>query len=323
MGTDVAVLIPSYSHATYLEACLSSLSAQTFSDWQAILIDDCSPDDSLEIAKAYQTREPRLTVLSNDCNRGTYATLQRALDKTDAPFVAILNSDDIWLPEKLEHQLSQLKRHSDLVASYTHGKRIGPLGEDLPSDDLHSDWPTDPKQNLLPYLLRENRVIASSVVFRRDGLRFHPECRYSGDWVALLERCTQGPIGYLSDPLTSWRIHRHNNHQRSPGQLDEEIWIRESIHRTKWTGQKTRNKEIKEGLARNEMHLAALYVLSGSMSHARLAALRGLSLKPSGAGAKRLAATTMPKAQAQKRLWPAEEPVTQTASGRQPLVWFI
>jgi hypothetical protein len=291
--------------------------AQTFEDWELILVDDASSDDSVEVADSVE--DPRITVLRNDANLGTYGTLQNGLLKATGEFVAVLNSDDLWLPDKLHQQVVLLRDHPQARFCYTLGDQVDVEGRAMHVNQ-HADWPRDEVQELLPFLLRENRILASSVMFRREGLKFHTECRYSGDWIALLEQAVQGPCVCVPEPLTLWRMHDANTHRRSPGQLEEEIWLREGIRSRTWTRTGVLAKAIKAGLAQNEMHLAALYVLSGSISHARMAALRGLGIKPSTAAAKRVAATHLPAKAAKRKLWPAEG-MQPASSERDPLQW--
>jgi len=100
MKPVVSILVPSYNHAAYLERCIGSVQAQSFSDWELIALDDGSQDDSLSVLKSFE--EPRLSAGLNPQNLGTYGTLAEALKRSKGEFIAVLNSDDQWAPEKLE-----------------------------------------------------------------------------------------------------------------------------------------------------------------------------------------------------------------------------
>ena len=180
----VSVIIPSYGHAKYLRACLDSVVDQTFKDWEAVVVDDQSPDGSLQIARSYE--DLRIRAFENQQNLGTYATQNRCLDLASGEWVAVLNSDDYWKPEKLERQLAMLDAHPECSFSYT----LGNLTEDDQTErsglEHHADLPREPVQYLAPWLVKENRVLASSVMFRRGTARFDGSLRYSGDHVALL-----------------------------------------------------------------------------------------------------------------------------------------
>lgn len=296
MPAPVSILVPSYNHAAFLRACLASVVAQTYQNWELILIDDGSRDGSLDIAR--EIADARFQILENPRNLGTYGTLQRALDLAKGEFVAVLDSDDVWEPTKLERQLVAI---GDAPFGYTLGDQIDEGGQIRP-DDPHGDWPREPKQDLLPYLVQENRVLASSVLFRRAGLAFHPECRYSGDWVALLEAAAKGPAACVAEPLSHWRMHGHNTFRRSPGQVAEEIAVRRAILARF-------QDQPKASLARCALHLSALHVLRGETRDARVSARLAARLDPSPANLKRLALTLLPPETSRARLWPGEPPL--------------
>ncbi|MCX7800842.1 MAG: glycosyltransferase family 2 protein, partial [Fimbriimonadales bacterium] len=199
----VSVLVPSFNHAPFLRTALESALRQTLRDLEVLVLDDGSTDGSLEVASSI--RDPRLRVESNPSNLGTYGTQQRGLEKTDSEFVAILNSDDFWEPGKLELQVRALEERPECPYCYTLGWVADAEGRLDTSQDVHADWPKEPVQDLLPWLLYENRVLASSVLFRRRGLRFHTECRYSGDWVVQLEVGAGRRVVCVAERLSHWR----------------------------------------------------------------------------------------------------------------------
>src|SRR5687767_10562470 len=114
---QVSILIPSYNHGRFLRTCLATVRAQTFTDWDAIVVDDGSTDDSVVIAEQLGADDPRIKVYQNPQNLGTYGTEQAALEKSESPYVAVLNSDDLWHPKKLEAQVAQLEADPSLPLS--------------------------------------------------------------------------------------------------------------------------------------------------------------------------------------------------------------
>ena len=225
----VSILLPSYNHAAFLPECIRSIQAQTFSDWELIAIDDGSKDDSVAILNELAALDPRIQVDVNPENLGTYGTEQKALERSKGSFVAIMNSDDLWHPEKLATQITLLEKHPECSLCYVLGSMVDDEGKLLPEEDVHIGWPRTEVQDILPFLLFENRVLASGVMFRRETLRFDPTCRYSGDWVALLEQARRTPVAFVSRPLTFWRQHETNTYKRSANQVVEEIRVREAI----------------------------------------------------------------------------------------------
>ena len=302
----ISVLIPSFNHANYLRQCLDSVLAQTIDAWEVVLVDDGSTDNSVEVAKTYN--DPRIKVLENATNLGTYGTLQRALEESSGEYIAILNSDDVWAPTKLEQQLNAI---GDLEFCFTFGNAIDGTGATI-EEDIHADWPSASPCDLLPFLVEENRILASSVLFRRERLKFHTECRYSGDWVALLEFASRGLAACVPEKLVGWRIHPENAHRRSEGQAAEEIAVRLAI-------MERFGKVDRARISKSLMHLAALRVLRGEMGSARLAAVRALAIRPSAATLKRAAATALPSKAARLRLW---RDASELAGGSLPVIRF-
>ena len=297
----VSVLIPSYNHAQFLDECVRSVISQSFKDWELILVDDGSRDESLAIARALAGEDARIQIHVNERNLGTYGTLQRALELSSGELIAVLNSDDVWRPEKLAKQVKVLDQQPDCVLCYC----LGDSGEHMESvfEDVHEDWPLEPVQDLLGHLFHENRILASAVLFRRQGLRFEPSCRYSGDWVALLEMARRGKFACVPERLTLWRQHGYNTYRFSPRQAQEEIRVRERIEQ--WAPDYA---EIRVGRARNLRNLAALYV----RDHALRISKRALLLHPTATEFKRWLGLRLLKFEkVQRRLWPNRDDLAQ------------
>jgi glycosyltransferase involved in cell wall biosynthesis len=290
--------------------------AQSFEDWEVVLVDDASTDNSLAVARGFE--DPRIHVHVNPSNLGTYGSEARGVLLSKGSLIAIMNSDDRWLPSKLGTEVEMLHRHPKMPLCYTLGEVIDESGQPF-IEDLHSDWPREPVQDVLPQLLVENRVLASSVLFRRAFAQFDGSLQFSGDWVALLRGSHENPIGCVPAPLTLWRQHRTNTFRRSSGQVNEEIRVRKSImaNPQKWRASRLSEQAIDDALGRCALNLSALLVLTGDMSAARAFARSALQLmRDKRAAARRLAATLLPAVAARKRLWPGEtqcypvEPVT-------------
>jgi glycosyltransferase involved in cell wall biosynthesis len=317
----VSILIPSYNHEPYLQACLESVRTQTFDDWEIILVDDGSTDESVALAKEVAKGDNRIRVYVNEQNLGTYGTQARALSFATGNLICVLNSDDLWATNKLASQMTLFDRTPGLNCAYTLGSS---MSDDGRANDVHGDWPTEPIQELLPKLLGENRVLASSVMFKRESARFDASLRYSGDWVALLQQAAQGPIGCVPAKLTTWRQHGSNTFKRSEGQVLEEIRVRRNILQSadKWLRAKPYGNAVRNGLGVCALHLSALEVLAGTMSEARRTARLAVQMGSDRKGAmRRLLICSMPRAIAMRRLWPGESIGVRAQAQTQPIEW--
>jgi len=250
----VSILIPSYNHAAFLKVALESVQAQTFTDWEVVLLDDGSRDNSVEVATQFAESDPRINVGVNPQNLGTYGTQQWALDMANGEFVAVLNSDDFWHPTKLQLQVDRLDAQPDASACFVLGRTTDADGSPIQDVDIHGAWSRDASSREWPLLHFENRILASGVVFRRP-LSFETTCRYSGDWIALLRAYRRGPLALVPEQLTYWRQHDNNTYRQSPAQAWEEIRVRESI-RAQFPGPR-------DSMIQNEVNLWSLRLLFG------------------------------------------------------------
>lgn len=105
-GAMVTVIMPAYNAERYIEEAVRSVMAQTFPYWELIIIDDGSRDATVEIAERMAGEDSRITLLRNEVNMGVAKTRNRGLDLAEGSYVALLDSDDIWYPEKLERQVA-------------------------------------------------------------------------------------------------------------------------------------------------------------------------------------------------------------------------
>lgn len=105
----VSVIIPLYNSESFLQVALDSLLAQTYGDWEAILVDDGSTDQSFEIASKYSSHDPRMIAIRQPYNMGAAKARNRALRRASGRFIAYLDSDDYWYPDKLGAQLDYMR----------------------------------------------------------------------------------------------------------------------------------------------------------------------------------------------------------------------
>lgn len=102
----VSIITPSYNSANYISETIRSVLAQTFCDWEMIIVDDCSSDDSVEIIELFVSHDPRIKLIRLFENVGAAKARNLAIEAATGRYIAFLDSDDIWLPHKLESQLA-------------------------------------------------------------------------------------------------------------------------------------------------------------------------------------------------------------------------
>ncbi len=112
MSVTVSVITPSYNSSKYIAQTIRSVQAQTLTDFEMIIVDDCSSDDTCEIVEQFCSQDSRIRLLRQPENAGAGAARTRAMRESSGRFIAYLDADDIWLPEKLEKQTAFMKKTS-------------------------------------------------------------------------------------------------------------------------------------------------------------------------------------------------------------------
>ena len=102
----VSVIMPAYNCEKYIEAAIRSVMAQTFTDWELIVLDDGSKDGTCEIIERLAAEDERIRPMPNEKNIGVARTRNRGIDNSRGYYVALLDSDDIWVDSKLERQMA-------------------------------------------------------------------------------------------------------------------------------------------------------------------------------------------------------------------------
>ena len=101
----ISVVMPAYNAEKYIAAAIESVISQTYTSWELIVVNDCSRDNTLQIAQRFADKDPRIKVIDNTENIGVAGTRNKGLDAAAGSWVALLDSDDIWHSDKLEKQL--------------------------------------------------------------------------------------------------------------------------------------------------------------------------------------------------------------------------
>ena len=107
----VSIVMPSYNTAPYISASIQSVLAQDYTNWELLIVDDCSSDNSLEIIRPYLF-DKRIRLFINDRNRGPAFSRNLALREAKGKWIAFLDSDDLWMPQKLSKQIVFMESHN-------------------------------------------------------------------------------------------------------------------------------------------------------------------------------------------------------------------
>ncbi|MDW8259669.1 MAG: glycosyltransferase family 2 protein, partial [Gammaproteobacteria bacterium] len=124
------MITPAYRAAKFIAETIQSVQAQTYPDFEMLIVDDCSPDETAAVVARFAAEDPRIRLLRQSVNGGPAAARNRALMEARGRWIAFLDSDDLWLPEKLCRQLA-FHRATDAALTYTAFRRISSDGSRL------------------------------------------------------------------------------------------------------------------------------------------------------------------------------------------------
>ena len=133
MNDLVSVIIPSYNHEKYIKDCIESVLNQTYKNIEVLVEDDCSTDNTREIIKSI--KDERLKKIFSKKNKGAVDTMNDLTKKCNGKYIAIIGSDDIWYPNKIEEQVKAFKNNPKLGAVFTKMDLIDENGNKYPDDD--------------------------------------------------------------------------------------------------------------------------------------------------------------------------------------------
>lgn len=128
MNELISIIMPSYNTAAFIADSIKSVLKQTYTNWELIIVDDCSTDNTDEVVSSFD--DSRIKFFKNDKNSGAAASRNKALKEASGDYVAFLDSDDLWLPSKLEKQLTFMKNNM-FYFSYTCYERMDENGNKL------------------------------------------------------------------------------------------------------------------------------------------------------------------------------------------------
>lgn len=124
----VSIIVPCFNSAIYIKETIESVLSQSFIDWELIIIDDCSTDNSIEVIRSVHGNDPRIKLIELSENVGVAEARNTGIREANGQFIAFLDSDDLWYPDKLEKQISFMKKNK-IDFCYTGYEKIDEQGK--------------------------------------------------------------------------------------------------------------------------------------------------------------------------------------------------
>ena len=233
----VAVIIPNYCHAPYLKWRIDTVLGQTFTDFEVLILDDCSTDNSAEVLELYSGRE-NVQIEYNQENSGSvFRQWQKGIEKTDSEYVWIAESDDWAELSFLETLVPVLDSQPSSVLAYCQSWIADPefnvtgnafcWTEDLDPNRWSQNYTSDGKDEIRQFLSVKNTIPNASAVLQRRSvleqcLPIESQFRLCGDWLHWVKMLSLGDVSFVSQSLNYWRESSSNARTKFPGVLEWE-----------------------------------------------------------------------------------------------------
>ncbi|OPY27802.1 MAG: Glycosyltransferase AglE [Methanocella sp. PtaU1.Bin125] len=245
----VSVIMTSYNYGRYIAQAIESVLYQTFTDFELIVIDDGSTDDSRAIIKRYADRDPRVRYVFHGANAGIAGTNNEGIRLSAGKYIAFVDSDDLWVRDKLERQVDVLRKDEDLVV-WSEGEIIDMHGEPLRTKARGGGRPEaagEPDRrdrltftrlfgaggkkksgDIFRGLLQNNFILGSGMMFKKDllgDISFNPDLKYLNDYLFNLDLARKCRFHFISEPLIKYRLHGNNSSLRDKRGWDRD-WLK-------------------------------------------------------------------------------------------------
>jgi len=199
---QISVLMSVYNGAHFLPQSIESVLKQTFSDFEFLIINDASTDNSLNIIKKHQEQDKRIKIISNKKNLGLTKSLNRGLEIARGKYIARIDAGDLALKERLEKQFNFLKKHQDV---FLLGAGVIKINKD--GKKINSYHPKFSPKRIAKILPKRNILYHSSIFFRNKDLFYRNKFYYAQDYDFYLRLLSSGKkIACIPDVLIKYRI---------------------------------------------------------------------------------------------------------------------
>ena len=259
----VAAIIPCFNAAQFVGDAILSALAQTYPRLEVIVVDDGSTDSLTDALRPFRDR----IKLVMQPHQGLSAARNRGIRETDAELIALLDGDDRWHTDKIRRQVAVLASRPDCCLVYSARQLIDRTGAAVQEGTTWYPLPPEPVEDeCLVELVRANRLMSSSVLFRRTALGtvwFDERLAACEDWDLWLRLAEQHQLAYLDEPLTDIRVHDKNMTLDAKQMYESSLQVLELIVR-----RRQRREAVVEARAML-LHAAHREYEAGNISRAR------------------------------------------------------
>jgi glycosyltransferase involved in cell wall biosynthesis len=238
----VSVILPNYNYARYLDERIQSILNQTYKDFELIIVDDASTDNSLEVISKYTDDKRVKTQFFTENSGLPYKRWNDGAALAEGDYILFAGADDTCTPTLLEKLVEKLDANQNVGIAYTQSLEIDSQGKLIRNLKIHTDdldkerWSNDfinDGKNECCYLIIKNVIPnASAVLIRREKFeeagRFNERLRLVADWMLWAKILLISDVAFIAEPLNSWRTHYQtvrSNTQKLGQHILEEIKV--------------------------------------------------------------------------------------------------
>lgn len=199
----VSVITPLYNAERFISETIKSVQNQTYTNWEMIIVNDQSSDKGVELVKVFQKDDERIILLENDKNEGAAVSRNKAIEAAKGRFIAFLDSDDLWLPEKLDTQV-KFMLEKDVAFSFATYEKVDMDGNKFGQIDV-------PEKVDYYSLLKTCSVGCLTAVYDSEklGKVYMPNIRKRQDYGLWLRILKMIPHGFgINIPLAKYRVRK-------------------------------------------------------------------------------------------------------------------
>lgn len=215
--TDISVLLPVYNGERYVKAAIESIIGQSFQNFELIIIDDGSTDNSVSVIQSFS--DERILFIKNHSNIGLVATLNNALSLAKGEFIARMDGDDISVPSRLQKQFDYLKSNPTIGLC---GSQLSTIGE----GEVYSypEWNEDIQFRFLTY----NAIAHPAVMFRKQllldyDLKYEAIYYPAEDYMLWVKLAAVTSFYNFQEPLLKYRLHHASISKTLPNKQNAKV----------------------------------------------------------------------------------------------------
>lgn len=197
----ISIIMPSYNCVGFIEESIRSVQAQTYTEWELLITDDCSTDDTVGVIRKLTENDSRIKLFCLKENAGAGVARNNSIKEAKGRYIAFLDSDDMWMPTKLEKQI-QFMEEKGCALSYTSYLTCNERGK-------VKGIVVSPKRQTMLNSLCDNKIGFSTVIYDtlKLGKIYLPDIRKRQDWGLVMRVLSRCKVAYgMKEPLGYYRV---------------------------------------------------------------------------------------------------------------------